>query len=81
LIELWAKAEAERMGRLDDAAAKRGARNSTNAAGPRKPVTRQDLEKFRDEFVRRNAAARGWITAACLEFPIDRKTLKTRLKE
>lgn len=52
------------------------------ASGPRKKnVTKQALEKYREEFIYKNGQERGWKTAARLDFGIDLKTLNKRMDE
>jgi hypothetical protein len=56
-------------------------RQRERAIKPRSPVTKAELESYRDKFVFERGQERGWIKAACLEFRIDRKTLAKRMEE
>lgn len=51
------------------------------AAKPRSPVTKTELQDYREKFIFERGQERGWIKAACLEFGIDRKTLARRMEE
>lgn len=55
-------------------------RQSINASQPRKKeVTKDALDKFKDEFGAEHGRTWGWKKSACIEFGIDRKTLNERL--
>jgi hypothetical protein len=55
-------------------------RQSINASQPRKKeVTKDALDKFKDEFYAKHGRDWGWKTTCCIEFGIDIKTLNDRL--
>jgi hypothetical protein len=57
-------------------------RQSINASQPRKKeVTKDALDKFKDEFDAKHGGTRGWKKSACIEFGIDLKTLNDRLNQ
>lgn len=45
------------------------------ASKQRVAVTRADLEASRERFMRNHGRERGWVTAAALEFGVDRGTV------
>ena len=52
-----------------------------NAAGPRAPITKVELEAYRDKYEKDEGKTRGWKQKACDDLLIDRKTLDARMKE
>lgn len=60
---------------------KRIVRNRKAAKLPRKEVSREEIESFRDNFIQQYHQSRGWKKAACTSLKIDMKTLNKRLKE
>lgn len=48
---------------------------SERASKRRVAVTRADLEASRERFVRKHGRERGWVTAASIEFGLDRGTV------
>ena len=62
-------------------------RNRGIARNPRNQTTKQDLEKFRLEFIEKQEKdgvinpERGWRKAACLHFGIDMGTIRKRMAE
>jgi len=73
-IQLLREAVREQSARRSKAAT--GARSSKG----RPPVTREQLEAFRDDWLARNGSLRGWLDAAIGYFGIDRRTILSRLK-
>lgn len=61
--------------------AKQSRNQRTRASKTRAPVTRSELEDYRNKFIYDHGRERGWIKAACLKFGIDRKTLAKRMEE
>jgi hypothetical protein len=62
-------------------AKKTSVRNKMAASIPRKEVTKEELEKFRENFNYRYGTYHGWLTAAEHSFEITRKTIKKRMGE
>jgi hypothetical protein len=62
-------------------AVKVSAAQSVKGRKPRKPVTKAELERFRDEYLVGRLRVRGWQKIACLHFGITDKTLKKRMTE
>lgn len=67
--------------RLQGPAAKVSRLQQQRASNLRSPVTKEELEAYREKFIFDHGRERGWIKAACLEFDIDRKTLNNRMEE
>lgn len=61
--------------------AKQSRNQRKRASKTRAPVTRSELEGYRNKFIYDHGCERGWIKAACLKFGIDRKTLAKRMEE